>query len=272
MNEKYVLVTGACGGLGAAAASELARRGFKVIAADIAEPKAGEGILPLVMDVSDEASVEAAAKAVAQITPKLYAVLHLAGVYTMDSFVEIDESGLSQMLAVNLMGVYRVNKAFLPLLLAARGNALPRIAVVTSELAPLDPLPFNGIYSMTKTALESYAHSLALELELVGIRVVTLRPGAFGSGMPQASLREMERMSRTTKLYPKVTARFRSIMLGEIGSAKDPAVFAEWVAGILQKKRPRLLYAKNNSLKLKLFSALPFPWQAALLKKLLGAK
>ena len=267
-NKRYVLVTGACGGMGSAVVRELIGRGFVPIAMDIKTEGLPEGAIPLPADITSGQSVDDAAERLKEITESLYAIVHLAGVYTMDSFAEIDEETLTRMLQVNLMGAYRVNKAFLPFIQRGKG----RIAIVTSELAPLDPLPFNGIYSMTKTALASYAHSLATELQLIGIPVVTIRPGAFGSGMPQAAIRSMQRMEAESKLYPDVAKRFKRIMLGEIGTAKDPAIFARRTVKILQKKRMRLEYAIHNSLKLHLFSALPKAVQARLLKLLLSGK
>lgn len=267
-NKRYVLITGAAGGMGAACVRELARRGFEVVASDFSAGGIPDCALPLTMDVTSEASVADALERISAITGSLYAIVHLAGVYTMDSFVEIEESQLNNMLQVNLMGVYRVNKAFLPLVRSGGG----RIVIVTSELAPLDPLPFNGIYSMTKTALDSYAHSLALELDLIGVRVVTLRPGAFGDGMPKASLRAMERMQASSKLFSGNAERFRKVMMGEIGSSRDPEEFARWLVKILQKKKPAFEYAVNNSVKLKLFSALPTSLQAFALRLLLKGK
>lgn len=269
MEKLCVLVTGAGGCLGQAAVNALEKAGFCVYAADIGNIAPRQDVIPVMMDVTSGKSVAEAAEFVRASAGKLFAIVHLAGVYTMDSFVEIEEAELTMMLRVNLLGAYRVNKAFLPLL-AADGKKPPRILIVTSELAVLDPLPFNGIYSVTKTALDSYAHALAMELNLKGIRVVTLRPGAFGDGMPKASIRAMERMQKTSKLYPDVASKFKSIMLGEIGTSKDPAVFGEWLSKILQKRLPKFGYQIHNSLKLKLFSALPPCLQAWLLKKLLG--
>ena len=262
-------MTGASGCLGQAAVKAIAAAGYRVFAADVKEVPAAEGVIPVAMDVTDSESVENAAERVRAEAGELFAIVHLAGVYTMDSFVEIEEAELERMLQVNMMGAYRVNKSFLPLL-KARDGKKPRILIVTSELAVLDPLPFNGIYSVTKTALDSYAHALAMELNLKDIRVVTLRPGAFGDGMPKASIRAMERMRANSKLYPEVAERFKNIMLSELGTAKDPAVFGKWLSGILEKSRPRFEYRVHNSLKLRLFSLLPSGVQAALLKKLLG--
>lgn len=267
MDTRSILVTGAAGGLGKAAVRALSSAGWRVYAADIVTFGSDiPGVVPILMDVTSEESVKAAA-ALIKKDGGLDAILHMSGVYTMDSFIETEPEELKRMLDVNLMGVYRVNREFLPLL-----NKGGRILVTASELAPLDPLPFNGIYSMTKSALASYANSLALELELLGIRVVTLYPGAYGDGMTKGSVRAMERMEKKTRLYPDVAKRFRNIVLSETGKAKDPALLAKRILKILEKKRPKFRYFMNNSLKLRLFSLLPMGAQAFLLKKLLKGR
>ena len=213
------------------------------------------------MDVTDNASVERAAAGIGGVD----LILHLAGLYTMDSFIEIPPEKFEGIMNVNLMGAYRVNRAFLPGLREKNG----RIMIVASELAPLDPLPFNGIYSVSKRALDGYAHSLALELDLIGVRVTTVYPGAYGDGMTRAAVRSMERMSKSSALYPDIAERFRRIVLGEIGSKKTPEEFAKKLVRLALKKRPPFRVFMNNSLKLRLFSALPFSVQAWLLRKLL---
>lgn len=265
---KTVLITGACGGLGRAAALKFASEGFHVFAADVSPFEEAENVTPVIMDVTSDESVEASLRFISGSCTGLDAIVHLAGLYTMDSFIEIEQAELSSMLEVNLMGVYRVNRAFLPLVQNAGG----RIIIVASELAPLDPLPFNGIYSMTKRALDSYAHSLALELDLIGTKVITVYPGAYGDGMTKAAVRAMERMSKKTRLYPAVSERFCNIVLNETGAAKDPSILAGKLLRIINKKRPKFRYFMNNSFKLGLFSALPMGVQAFALRLLLKGK
>lgn len=259
---KSILVSGACGGLGRAAVLEFSRRGYRVFAADLKEQIWDDpSIISVKMDVTDEKSVEKAAEGI----EKLDLILHLAGIYTMDSFIEIPPETLEKMISVNLMGVYRVNRAFFNKL--GKGG---RIIIVASELAPLDPLPFNGIYSMTKRALDGYAHSLALELDLIGVRVTTVYPGAYGDGMTQASVKAMERMSESSKLYPDIAERFRNIVMKETGSAKPPEELAKRLYKLAEKKRPPFRAFMNNSFKLRLFSALPMGLQAFFLRRLLS--
>lgn len=260
-----ILITGASGSLGREAAAAFARAGWRVYAADRAEPpKPIPGAEYFFCDVTSDESVRRAAGYLESKGSRLDCVLHMAGLYTMDSFIEIPPETLEKMLAVNLMGVYRVNRAVLPLL-----NKNGRVIITASELALLDPLPFNGIYSMTKRALEAYAHSLALELDLIGVRVVTLCPGAYGDGMTKGALRAMDRMRDSTRLYPEVTERFRRIVMRETGAAKPPEALAKRILRIARKRRPRFKYRMNNSIKLRLFSALPMGAQAFFLRLLL---
>ena len=260
-----ILITGASGVLGLAAVKAFCAAGWRVFAADLRPAGFPEGVRYVETDVTDEKSVSSAAETVGRECGGLDCLLHMAGVYTMDSFVEIPEEELKKQFDVNFLGVCRVNRAFLPLVRASGG----RIIITASELAPLDPLPFNGIYSVTKRALDGYAHSLALELGLIGTKVVTLYPGAYGDGMTKQAVRSMERMSAASRLYPDIADRFRRIVMRETGSARPPEKLAETILRIAKKSRPRFRYFMNNSLKLRLFSALPMGLQAFALRLLL---
>ena len=164
----HILVTGAAGGMGNAICRRLRDEGCTVYGID---RKAEDGVFPC--NVTSEVSVTEAFAKIRAVTDHLDAIVHTAGIYDLDSLLEMDEARFSRILEVNLAGVYRVNKAFLPLL-----GAGSRILITTSELAPLDPLPFTGVYAMTKAALEKYAFSLRMELRLLDISVSVLRPGA----------------------------------------------------------------------------------------------
>ena len=193
---KYILVTGACGGMGRKTAALLAQQGYGVIALDKNPCQMGEGIIPLQADLTDESSVKEAFRAVASIADSLYAIVHFAGIYMLDSLVEMESEAFEKIFRINLGGVFLINKLFLPLL--KRGS---RILITTSELAPLDPLPFTGIYAVTKGALDQYAYSLRMELQLLGIPISVLRAGAVNTGMLGVSTTALERFCSSTKLY-----------------------------------------------------------------------
>ncbi len=262
---KQILLTGGAGGLGYAAAECLAAKGWRVFACDTRQTEPKDNIVPVYLDLRDMRSIEQATQAVAAHTDRLDAVIHLAGLYMMGSFVEISEERLSRILDVNLMGVYRVNKAFLPLLMQGSG----RIIIATSELAGQKPLPFTGIYALTKTALQCYADSLRLELALLGIAVIELRPGAFRTPLTQQPTHELERMQQSTKLYVNGLKRIKPLMDGRIGKAREPIVLAKLICRIVTAKKPRLRYSLNTSMSLRAFSLLPRRIQAFAMRRLL---
>lgn len=249
---KYVLVTGACGGMGKAAVQMLRDVGYTVFAMDKALADAGENIIPIVADVTDEASLQAALAQIREITDSLYAIVHFAGIYVLDSLAEVPEDVMIRVFDVNVLGAYRVNKVFLPLLKAGS-----RILLTTSELAPLDPLPFTGLYAISKSALDKYAYSLRMELQLLGIQVIVLRPGAVQTGMLRVSTDGLDRFCDQTKLYSCNAKRFKQIVDRVEARNVPPAAVGAKVCKVLRSKRPRYVYSLNRNPLLLMMNILP---------------
>ena len=262
---KHMLITGGSGGIGRATSVCFSQKGWKVYSCDVAPLEStDQNIIPMVMDIRSAESVAAVHALVEADTDHLDAIINLAGIYIMDSLVEVPEEDFLRMFDINVNGAYRVNKQFLPLI--KNGG---RIIIITSELSGLDPLPFNGIYNITKTTLEAYAHSLRLELALLDIPVITIRPGPVDTKLLSDSFSSMERMCANTRLYSTNAAQFHHIMKKATGKYMPP----EKLAGIIYRAavvlHPRTTYTVGAGLALRLFSALPAKTQAALLKKLL---
>ena len=249
---RSVLITGAYGGMGRATALELRARGFRVFAVDrkVAEPE--ENIIPIEADLTDESGVKAAFRRVAEQTDSLYAILHFAGIYMLDSLVEMDDEAFRRILDVNLRAAFLVNKTFMPLL--GRGS---RILITTSELAPLDPLPFTGIYAVTKAALDKYAYSLRMELQLLGVGVSVLRAGAVDTGMLGASTDALDRFCEKTELYICNADRFKRIVNRVEARRIKPERLARKAAGIVTKKKPKFAYKINRNPLLLMLNILP---------------
>ena len=181
---KYALITGGASGMGRATAVELAKNGFTVFSCDInSNPEERENIIQIKTDVTSEKSVKETFEAVSKITDRLDAVINFAGIIMMNSLIEITEEEFVKIFNVNLFGAFRINKAFFPMVQKAKG----KIIITTSELAENKVLPFNAIYAISKKALDAYAQGLAMELGLLGISVVTLRPGAVATPIIKSS-------------------------------------------------------------------------------------
>lgn len=266
-----IAVTGASGGMGRAICEVLSRAGYTVFGLDIREPKLGEGetlnweFLP--MDVTSESSVGAAAAALNERGIRLRAMLQFAGIYDLNSLVEMPEEDFVRIFNVNLFGDYRVTKAFLPLL-----EEQGRVMLVSSELAPLMPLPFTGLYGVTKTAVEHYAQALRMELNLLGHPVTVIRPGAVETGLLNVSVTKMNRFCDETELYPIASDRFRKIVASVENRSVTPERLAKTVQKALEAKRPRYVYNLNRNFGLRLLNRLPLRWQVTIIGWILKPK
>ena len=265
------LVTGANGGMGSAVCRLLSEAGHTVFGLDRTFPEEakesglpGETFFRITADVTDAEALKRAAALVRKETAFLDGIVHTAGIYDLNSLVEMPEKELVRDFDVNLFGAFRVNQAFFGLL--GRGG---RIVMVSSELAPLHPLPFTGVYGVTKAALERYAEALRMEVQLLGIGVSVIRPGAVKTGMLPESERKMNEFVEHTAHYAVNAGRFRRI----VGKVEARNVTPEKVASVIRKalsvRRPKLVYKVNRNPLLLLLGALPKRLQLFAIRKIL---
>ena len=260
---KRLIVTGAAGGIGLATVSYLAGQGYYVYALDCKKVMPMANVESYVCDLTSEKEIKDVCESIRH-NGKIYGIIHLCGTYCMDSLIEIDEARLRKALDVNFFSVYLVNRVFLELL-----ETGGKIVITSSEVAPLDPLPFNGIYSLTKNTVENYASSLRQELNLLDIKVIVLRPGAVNTGLIVESVENVERIERETVLYKENAPLFRKIVERNESSTVEPSEVAKLAGVILKKRRPRLVYTINLNPRLILLSALPKRLQMYIVKKLI---
>ena len=277
---RWLLVTGAAGGMGKAGVAELRRRGFGVFALDLYPGLESreeilfalgatddELIVPIKASVTDGEMLASVAEHIGEITDRLYGIIHFAGIYMLDSLVEMEDEAFRRIFDVNVRGAYLVNKTFMRYL--ARGS---RIIIVTSELAVLDPLPFTGIYGVTKAALDKYAYSLRMELQLLGISVSVLRAGAVDTGMLGTSMAALERFVEKTKLYTCNAKKFKAIVEKVEARSIPTDKLARKISRIARKRRPRFAYAINRNPLLLLLGILPKRVQLFAIRKILKTK
>ena len=264
---EYVVITGAYGGMGKKVVETVKNAGYTVFALDKVVEDATDGVIPIQVDLTNEESVKNAFEKVKEITDTVYSIVHFAGIYALDSLVEIDEQKLLKSFDINLFGVYRVNKIFLPLL-----KAKSRIIITTSELAPLDPLPFTSIYALTKSALDKYAYALRMEVQLLGIDVCVLRPGAVNTGMLNVSITQLDSFCERTEIYKCNAKRFKDIV-NKVEARNIPAQkIGLKTLKILKAKHPKHVYKINRNPLLLLLNALPRRMQTAVIKLILKSK
>ncbi len=249
---KNVLVTGATGGMGKAICSLLNEKGYRVFGLDYNEGVDYGNVSFFRCDVTDMSSVEAAYEKISKQANDLAAVIHTAGIYDLDSLIEMDEERFVKIFNVNVFGVYRINKVFKPMLFTGS-----RIIITSSELGPLDPLPFTGIYGITKSTLEKYAFSLRQETQLLDIPVSVIRPGAVKTGLLNISTIALDKFRNNTKLYVKNASRFQGIVDSVEARHVPPERIADLALEALESKKPKYVYNINRNPLLLLLNVLP---------------
>ena len=113
---KYILVTGAYGGMGRKTVNLLAEKGFTVFALDRKTECGEENVIPIEADITDAESIRLAVQRVRAVTDTLFAIIHFAGIYMLDSLAEMDSESFERIFRINVFGAILINKAFLPFL------------------------------------------------------------------------------------------------------------------------------------------------------------
>ena len=197
--QQAILVTGASSGIGRATAELLAERGYFVYAGarsadDIAELNTIDNVMAVRLDVTVPGDIEAAVETIRGEGRGLYGLINNAGVAVLDPLIEVDEDDLVFQLDVNVLGPYRVTKAFAPLLIESRGRVS-----TTGSLSGFVTWAFGGPYTMSKHAVEAFTDVLAVEMEPFGVRVSVIEPGNFNSQIYENLVRRREERGTTTE-------------------------------------------------------------------------
>ncbi|MEZ4405314.1 MAG: SDR family oxidoreductase [Polyangiales bacterium] len=187
INDQVVMVTGANRGLGEALVRAALSAGARKVYAAARDPRAletavarGEGrVVPVALDVTDLATVTAAAQRAADVS----VLINNAGVLASYGVLAASEADLARDFAVNAFGMLAVSRAFAPALEAAarsgRGGALVNVLSIASLMS----LPALGGYSASKAAAHSLTQALRYELAKKGVAVHAVLAGAIDTDM-----------------------------------------------------------------------------------------
>lgn len=249
---KSVLITGASGGIGQALVARFGAAGWRVIPTDRRDSE-------LIMDVTDEASVQAARARVG--VPDV--VINNAGLGLFGPLAELPDDSLVRQFEVNVRGLARVTRAFVPDM-CRRGSG--RVINVGSLAGVFTP-PFFGGYAATKHAVEAMSDALRLEVAPFGVQVCLIEPSVVGTAFVEASLASLGRAA--------VGSSWREPMLETVArrdAFRPVEMTAEQVAAVIfhaaTARRPRARYRVGAlaSWLIRALGMLPTPLRDALLR------
>ncbi len=245
--EQVVLVTGASSGIGKTTAEYLAARGYRVFGGarrpDAVSPLPGAELVAL--DVTDDASVNAAVAHVLEKAGRIDALVNNAGSSILGAVEETSIDQARSLLETNVLGVLRMSQAVLP---AMRRQHAGRIVNVSSVVGFL-PSPYMAVYAASKHAIEGLSESMDHEVRGFGVRVVLVEPGFTRTNIDAASPRAQNPLDA----YAVQRERVINSINHQISNAPDPTTVAATIERAINASR---------------FSRLPVGGQAALLSRL----
>ena len=261
---KAIVVTGASSGIGRATALLLVRDGFRVFAgvrrkedAERLQAEGGPNLTPIELDVTEQASIDAAARRVRELLGGrgLYGLVNNAGIGIAAPVEAVSMGALRRSFDVDVFGQVAVIQAFLPLV-RKRGGRIVNMGSVGGHIT----FPFGGVLCACKSAFGSLSDALRMELYPFGIHVSLIEPGAIATPAVDKTLGDVEEALAS---FPPEAARRYGTMFREFfrrsyereshGSA--PEVVARAVERALTARRPRARYPAGKHSRL--LAALP---------------
>lgn len=244
---KVILVTGATSGFGKATALYLAGIGHKVygFGRSVAETRqeAGGNLVMMRMDVNDDRSVKDAIDAVVQAEGRIDVLLSVAGLGLGGSVEDASMEESKAIFETNLFGTMRAAKAVLPVMRELKSGLI----IFVSSIGGVIGLPFQGLYSSTKFALEGLAEAMSMEVRGFGIDVVIVEPGDFATGFTANRVKAEAALSEDSAYKAAFTRAMKNIEKDETSGYK-PDVFASAVSKIISSRRRRLRYMIGSPL------------------------
>ena len=188
---KAVLVTGASTGIGRLTTEHLAASGFFVYAgarkqADLDALNALDHVQAVRLDVTVQSEIDAAVELVRREGRGLWGLVNNAGVLVLGPLVEMPDEDFEWVFDVNVDGVFRVTKAFAPLIVESKGRI-----VNISSISGFGASPYAGAYAMTKHAVEAFTDSLAELMVEVDVRVSGIQPGNYRTNIGLTTCRHV---------------------------------------------------------------------------------
>jgi NAD(P)-dependent dehydrogenase (short-subunit alcohol dehydrogenase family) len=211
---RTVVITGCSTGFGRQAAEQLARRGDRVyatmrgtegknagVAGELSNLAESEGLdlRVLELDVTSTGSADAAAAKVLEESGAPDAVINNAGQMFVGFTEAFTPDELANQLDINVVGIHRVSRAFLPAMRKAGKGLFINVSSVAGRLSA----PFFGVYNASKWGVEAYSMALRGELASSGVDVVVVEPGPFTTELFPSSPRPADVEGRV-ETYPAV--------------------------------------------------------------------
>ncbi|MEL1248202.1 SDR family oxidoreductase [Flavobacterium helocola] len=233
---KVVLITGGSSGIGKSIGEFLHQKGFVVYGTSRNPEKITNSIFPLVaLDVRDKQSIVNCVAEVIKKSGRLDIVINNAGVGITGPIEEIPTEEIRNNFETNLFGPIEVMKAVLPQMREQKSGLIINITSIAGYMG----LPYRGIYSASKGALELITEALRMEVKSFGIQITNVAPGDFATNIAAGRYHAPVVIGSA---YEVPYGNTLKEMDSHVDSGSNPNEMAEAIFAIIQTKNPKVHY------------------------------
>ena len=254
---KNILITGASTGIGHDLAKIFVENGYDVYGSvrkkmdgERLLNELGSGFKPVVFDVTDHDSVDQAAKHIEKeiVDEGLGGLINNAGIAIGGPMLDLSIEEYRLQFEVNVIGLIKVTKSFLPLLGARDGHTSdPGRIVQISSAAGKIGMPFMSPYTGSKHAVEGLSESLRRELQLFGIDVIVVGPGPVKTPIWNKGITdELKTKFKDSKYAKSINIFQNSFVRDAIQKGWTSEKAAKIIFRIFERSRPKVRYALVN--------------------------
>ena len=251
--KKNIVITGVSSGIGHDALRLLHQKGYHIYGSVRKEADAKslteaypQRFTPLIFDVQDQDAVNQAAKRVFEACDRIDALINNAGVAVPGPLQFVTEADFERQMDINLKSVRRITNTFLPLLGTAPDfKGLPGRIINVSSISGLFSSPFNGVYSISKHALESMTDVYRRELRRYGIKVMAIEPGPIKTKIWGKNLNSMAQFADTD--YYDILQKADKMIENTEKNALPVARTSNVILKCITKKYPKTRYIVHKN-------------------------
>ena len=238
---KVVFITGASSGIGKAIAEFLQSKNFTVFGTS-RNPGRQNSSFPLVaLDVTKPDTIKTAVAEVISSAGRIDVLINNAGVGITGPIEETPDEEIKKAFDTNFFGPINVIKAVLPHMRRTNGGLVINVTSIAGYMG----LPYRGIYSASKGALEITTEAFRMELKDSNIKMTNIAPGDFATNI--AAGRYHAPVIKGSP-YEKAYGNTLKIINEHVDSGEDPQIMAKAIYSIIQEKEPRIHYKVGEPL------------------------
>lgn len=233
---KVVLITGGSSGIGKSVGEFLLTKGLTVYGTSRNPQNYTQSKFPIIaLDVADNNTIVTCVKTVIDAEGQLDIVINNAGAGITGPIEEIPEVEIKRNFETNFFGPINVIKAVLPQMRNQNSGLIINITSIAGYMG----LPYRGIYSASKGALELLTEALRLEIKDFNIHITNIAPGDFATNIAAG------RFHAPAKEDSPYKEKYESVLKAideDVNEANDPIAVAEMVYKVIKTKQPKIHY------------------------------